>query len=116
MTANGEENGTSTIDRAVSLLTDAHAHPTDDPRLSGPDGIPVLAQRIAAEVRIGRLCAMSSNTTDQVLVKELKVAVDKALKGKQRERDDGSSGAGGTLDFRPCFGELAVQDQVRRFE
>lgn len=80
----------------LALITDAHAHPTDDPRLSGPDGIPTLARRITDEVKIGRVCAMSSNTADQVLVRELKREVDSL---------GGSTG----LDFRACFGERQLR-------
>ncbi|CAO1639063.1 unnamed protein product [Sympodiomycopsis kandeliae] len=80
----------------LHLLTDVHAHPTDDPRLSGPDGIPTLARRLAEEVKIGRICGMSSNTADQVFIRELKIEFERFKACNEDERV--------TLDFRPCFG------------
>lgn len=89
----------------LSLLTDVHAHPTDDPRLSGSGGVPLLAQRLADEVRIGRLCAVASNTADQSLVRELK---------REFQTLQDNKGLGTGLDLRACFGEPAGHDCQER--
>lgn len=82
----------------LSLLTDVHAHPTDDPRLTGSGGVALLARRLAQEVRIGRMCAVGSNTADQSLVKELK---------REFQSLQQNEGLGTGLDLRACFGERA---------
>lgn len=79
------------------LLTDVHAHPTDDPRLSSSDvaGVEALARRVH-DVPLARVCAMSSCTQDQSLVEQLAV----------RAVDEGVTSAGEKqVEFRPCFGE-----------
>lgn len=84
----------------ASLLTDAHAHPTDDPTLRAGDeqGLQDLAQRLC-EVPLGRVCAMSSCSGDQELVRNLALEV-------RRLQAEGSSKKS-SMDLRPCFGELA---------
>ena len=90
-------------DSIASLLTDAHAHPTDDPRLKTADvkeGVKALAERLL-EVPLGRVCAMSSCTDDQGLVRELALEVRR----QQEERERRGEGKG--IEVRPCFGEWA---------
>jgi Tat protein secretion system quality control protein TatD with DNase activity len=50
------------------LLTDAHCHPTDDPRPW--KNIDALTQKLA-DVPIGNICAMSTSSKDQHLVSQL---------------------------------------------
>lgn len=50
------------------LLTDVHCHPTDDPRPW--KNIHALSEKLK-DVKIGRVCAMSTSTKDQHLVSEL---------------------------------------------
>ncbi|CAO1614336.1 unnamed protein product [Parajaminaea phylloscopi] len=80
----------------AGLLTDVHAHPTDDPRLSAADhnGLQQLVDKLAS-MPLGRVCAMSSCTEDQGLVKDLAALY--------RERSTQSS-AQHVPDLRPCFG------------
>lgn len=98
---------------ALSLLTDAHAHPTDDPRLSSspPSSddagnqatFEEMAERLVS-VPIGGICAMSSCTQDQDLVKRLVAAVERArrdAKGKGKEVEGGEAAP----RVIPCFGE-----------
>lgn len=96
----------------LALLTDAHCHPTDDPTLSSGDrnGAQKLAQRME-KVPMAGVCAMSSCTEDQVLVRQLAEGMQKrrAARGKAKEEDKEDEEDGGDetpIQLRPCFGEL----------
>lgn len=59
-----------------------------------------MAERLL-EVPLGRVCAMSSCTDDQGLVRELALEVRR----QQEEREQRGKGKG--IEVRPCFGESA---------
>lgn len=63
-----DESLTSPPEHLLSLLTDVHCHPTDDPRPWGD--ISVLTEKLRC-VKIGRVCAMGTSVRDQRYVAHL---------------------------------------------
>lgn len=72
MECDGDEHLTEPPNDVIHLLTDAHCHPTDDPRPWGK--VEVLIEKLR-HVKIGRICAMSTSTKDQVYVAKLSQAL-----------------------------------------